>query len=229
MIKAIALDDEPLPLEILKAYADRIPDRIDLISVFNKVQDTKAFLEKEHVDLIFMDIQMPMLSGIDFYRLFGQKKLLIFTTAFSNYAIEGFELHAVDYLLKPFDFERFEIAIRKAEEIHFARTLTPLDQGSIFVKSDSSLNKIFLHEILYVEGLGDYLKIYREHGKPLVTRMTMKGFYELLNNDFLRIHKSFIVRLDKIQSINPKEVKINGLSLPIGPSFSPISENIFRK
>lgn len=215
MIKAIALDDEPLPLEILRTFCGRIPQDVRLLATFSKVTEAKSYLETQEVNLIFLDIQMPLLSGIEFYRLFGKDKLLILTTAYSDFALEGFNLGAVDYLLKPFDFERFAQAIKKANQLLNAQSFSSF----IWVKSDANQIKIPLSHILYIEAMADYLRIHLEHGKPVITRMTLKKMLEMLDENFVRIHKSFIVRKDKITSKSPKEIKVGTVILPIGPSM----------
>jgi DNA-binding LytR/AlgR family response regulator len=219
MLKAIALDDEPLPLEILQTFCDRIPEEIQLVKTFSKVTDAKQFLELEQVDLIFLDVQMPLLSGIEFYKLFGKNKLLILTTAFSEFAIEGFNLNAVDYLLKPFDFERFKKSVEKANK-HFAMQSSQKEESFIWVKVDSKQVKIELEKVVYIEGMADYLRIHLDDGKPIVTRMTMKKMIENLDSNFLRIHKSFIIREDKITAKSSKEVHLGDVTLPISASYN---------
>lgn len=219
MLKAIALDDEPLPLEILQTFCERIPEEIQLVKTFSKVPDAKQFLEFEQVDLIFLDVQMPLLSGIEFYKLFGKNKLLILTTAFSEFALEGFNLNAVDYLLKPFDFERFKKSVEKAH-LHLAM-LSPAKEGAfIWVKVDSKQIKIELEKVVYIEGMADYLRIHLDDEKPIVTRMTMKKMMEMLDSDFLRIHKSYIIREDKITAKSSKEVQLGEVTLPISASYN---------
>ncbi len=223
MIKAIALDDEPLPLEILRTFCERIPEEISLLAAFSKVTEAKQFLETEKVDLIFLDIQMPFLSGLDFYRLFGSDKLLILTTAYSDFALEGFNLGAVDYLLKPFDFERFHQAVKKALRYKSAVVKTQTE-GVLWIKSDAKQVRVNLSEILYIEAMSDYLRIFMEQGKPLVTRMTLKKMLEELDENFVRIHKSYIVRKDKITAKSTKEVQIGTVRLPVGSSIGSASE-----
>lgn len=223
MIRAIALDDEPLPLEILRAFCERIPDEISLLATFSKVTEAKQFLETEEVDLIFLDIQMPFLSGLDFYRLFGADKLLILTTAYSDFALESFDLGAVDYLLKPFDFERFHQAVKKALRYQSTASKSAA-KDVLWVKSDSRQVRVELHQILYIEAMADYLRIFLENGKPLVTRMTLKKMVEELDENFVRIHKSYIVRKDKITAKSPKEVQVGSVTLPVGSALGSTAE-----
>ncbi len=222
MIRAIALDDEPLPLEILGNFCARISGEIQLLAAFSKVTEAKQFLESQEVDLIFLDIQMPFLSGLDFYRLFGGEKLLILTTAYSDFALDGFNLGAVDYLLKPFDFERFHQAVKKAVKFQLANSHT--STASMWIKSDSKQVKVELDQVLYIEAMADYLRIFVENGRPLVTRMTLKKMGELLDENFVRIHKSYIVRKDKITAKGPKEVQIGSVTLPVGALLGSASE-----
>lgn len=219
MLKAIALDDEPLPLEILQTFCERIPEEIQLVKTFSKVTDAKQFLELEPVDLIFLDVQMPLLSGIEFYKLFGKNKLLILTTAFSEFALEGFNLNAVDYLLKPFDFERFKKSVEKAQ-MHLAMQAPTKEEAFIWVKVESKQVKIELEKVVYIEGMADYLRIHLDEEKPIVTRMTMKKMMDSLDSNFLRIHKSYIIREDKITAKSSKEVQLGEVTLPISASYN---------
>lgn len=222
MLRAIALDDEPMPLEILQHYADQMPDTLQLLEVFTSVLEAKAFLDREEVDLVLLDIQMPMLSGIDFYVLFGKGRLLIFTTAFRDFALEGFNLNAVDYLLKPFDFDRFRSAVEKAELIHLGRESVINREASLRVRTGNSWVKLDTRQILYIEAMGDYLRIHSHTGRPVVTRMTMKAMAEQLDENFLRIHKSYIVRIDQLTTIASRYVEIGNIHLPVGETFGPI-------
>lgn len=222
MLTAIALDDEPMALEILRYYADRMPDEVKLQATFSSILDAKAFLETESVDLIFLDVRMPLLSGLEFYKMFGKDCLLVLTTAYADYALEGFKLNAVDYLLKPFDFKHFENAVQKAKTMLRIRALAPEDADTIFLRVDGHQVKIKTSQITYVEGMGDYLKIFLNTGKFLVTRQTIKTMEEQLRGDFLRIHKSYIVPTNQISVFSATEVKIGEKTLPVGQTYSKI-------
>lgn len=218
MIRAIALDDEPFPLEILEVFATRIPEKIHLLATFTKVEQAKKYLDQEEVDLIFLDIRMPMLSGTEFYRVFGNGKLVIFCTAYSEYAMEGFELEAVDYLLKPFDFDRFVRAVDKALLLSGLKQ-NPSEDSWAYFRSGTEEFKVQTQDILFAEAMSDYIRIHLALGKPIVIRMTMKALEEKLGEKFIRIHKSFLVQVEKVESFGPKTCQVGGRSLTIGDSF----------
>lgn len=217
MIKAVALDDEPLALQITEAFCKR-HGGIELIQAFTKTAECSAFLENHPVDLIFLDIQMPSMSGIDFYRKHADGIVVIFTTAYSDYAVEGFNLDAADYLLKPFSYERFAQAIEKARFL--VEKNTPEAPKYLLIRADYSLKKIDFAQILYLEGLDDYVKIYIENQKTVVARMTMKAMMEKLPTaDFIRIHRSFIVPFARIEQVRNKELYVAGTTLPVSQSY----------
>jgi DNA-binding LytR/AlgR family response regulator len=220
MIQAIALDDEQPALEIIEAFCSQV-DFIDLRKTFTRSSEAKQYLEEYPIDLVFLDINMPSISGIDFFKGLSRPTMVIFTTAYSEYAIDGFELNAVDYLLKPFTPKRFEQAIQKAYELHkFYLQNSQEDGESLYFRVDYSLVKVLVNDILYIEGLDNYLKIYLENQKPLVVRITMKAMLEKLSKDaFVRVHRSFIVSLKKIKSVRNKMIFIGQEEIPIGNSF----------
>jgi len=220
MIQAIAVDDEPPALGIVEAFCART-DFICLQKTFTKPNEALKYLRKFPVDLLFLDIHMPALSGIEFYRALPRNTMVIFTTAHSQYAVEGFNLKAVDYLLKPFTYERFLQAAGNAREKYMLmRQTAPAEEPVLYVRADYSLVKIKLAHILLVEGLDDYLKIHLDQGKPVVVRMTMKAIAEKLpERDFVRIHRSFIVPFGKIESVRNKTVRVAEQDIPLGASF----------
>ncbi len=219
-LRAIALDDEPISLEILKHYAEKVPHLVEIKAVFTGILQAKKYLEEEKVDLVFLDIHMPLISGIEFYRLWGKDRLLIFTTAHREFALEGFDMHAVDYLLKPFGFERFSHAVVKARRLYLGNMEEPRASDSILtLKSGLSTERINLSDVLYIRGMGDYLKVFLEDRKPVIIRMTMHSMVEAIDEGFVRIHRSYIVRLDKLTSIGPKCVKIKETVLPVGQKY----------
>lgn len=218
MIRAIALDDEPLALTILEHLCDKHED-IVLEKTFTVQQDVLLYLDKFPVDLLFLDIQMPEKDGVSFYKSLNTKPLVIFTTAFDHYAIEGFNVNAVDYLLKPIAFERFEQAIDKVKKIKVL-ALTANEDAFILIRADYKLNKIYLKDIQYIEGLDDYIQIYIDGKNKIVARMSMKNILEQLpTNDFLRIHRSFIVPANRITSVQAKQVYLNDKEFPIGDTY----------
>lgn len=218
MIKAIALDDEPLALTIIEHLCAKHED-IVLEKTFTAQHDALTYLEKFPVDLLFLDIQMPEKDGVSFYKSLTIKPLVIFTTAFDHYAVEGFNVNAIDYLLKPIAFERFEQAIDKVKKLKLLSTTTN-DDAFILIRADYKLNKIYLKDIQFIEGLDDYIQIHIDGKSKIVARMSMKNILEQLPaNDFLRIHRSFIVPVNRITSVQSKQVFINDKEFPIGDTY----------
>lgn len=221
MIRAIAIDDEPPALKVLENFCGKV-DFVDLQKTFTKPNEAMRYLKNFPVDLLFLDVQMPSISGIDFYKEIQQSTLLIFTTAYSEYAVEGFNLSATDYLLKPYTFERFEQAVNKAREYYLLQYKgdNPTQQH-IFVRADYKLVKIAIDEIVYIEGLDDYIKIHLTTRNFVVARMTMKSLMDKLpEKDFARVHRSFIVPIGRIESVRNKVIQIGQHNLPIGNSYA---------
>lgn len=228
MITAIAIDDEPLPLEIIKRYCEQT-DEIQLLETFTSTKLARAWLSQNQVDLLFLDINMPAVSGVDFYKSLDEKLMLIFTTAYTEYAVEGFNLQAIDYLLKPYSQERFGQAVKKAQDYHYFQN-HQRNSSEIFIKSDSSIHRILLEQISHIEALADYVKIHLTGKKPVVSRLTMAGMETLLNHDFVRVHRSFIVALSKVDQIRNRSVFIGEIEIPIGKTYySEIQERFIRK
>jgi DNA-binding LytR/AlgR family response regulator len=226
MIKCIAIDDEPIALDILRAFADRTGE-VELLEVFTKPSLASRFLEQNDVDLIFLDIQMPDITGIDFYKALRQKTMVVFTTAYDQYAVQGFDLQALDYLLKPFTLARFQLAVEKAIDYKDFR-MSKAASECLFVYSEYALIQIRFHEIVYIEGVSDYIKIHLIGKKPVMTLMTLKTVLEKLPTDrFVRIHRSFIVSLSAIQSVRGKLVFIDQKELPIGDVYRDNIKNRF--
>ncbi len=226
MMNCIAVDDEPLALNLIEDFAKKVPF-LNYVKSCKNAFEAIDTIQKEKIDLIFLDINMPDITGIDLIKNIEQKPLVIFTTAYSEYAIEGFELSAVDYLIKPFLFERFFKAVNKAYEYYSLknkRNLTISEEKThtndyIFVKADYSSVKIYLKDILYLEGLKDYVKIHTKE-KKILTLITMKKIEEKLpSTNFIRVHRSFIVALDKIESIQRNRIIIQEKWIPIGNSY----------
>lgn len=223
-IKALIIDDEPLARNIIREYAKKLPS----LTIVGECEDAicaHEMLQNNPVDLLFLDINMPKLTGIEFLKTLKNPPIVIFTTAYSEYAIEGFELNAIDYLKKPFSFERFCKAWFRAEELLLLKqSVQKADAGEkqhdfLFIKSDKKAIQVKIADICYIEGLGDYIKLYMTDRK-LVTNLSMKKIENLLPSDqFYRIHKSFIVSIDKIESIEGNLVKINNTKLPVGNSY----------
>lgn len=220
MIKAIALDDEPLALKVIESFCSRI-DYIQLEKTFTQTSEAHKYLRKQPVDLIFLDIQMPTQSGMAFYKEIEQDTMVIFTTAYSEYAIEGFNVSATDYLLKPFSFDRFLTAVEKVKgQYEIKNQLQTTEQSYLFIRADYSLNKILISDILFIEGLDDYLKIHIENQKTIVARMTMKSILEKLPaNEFARVHRSFIVPISKVNKIRNRVIFIKEEEIPLSSTY----------
>jgi DNA-binding LytR/AlgR family response regulator len=217
MITAIALDDELPALEILDAFCGK-SEEVNLVKYFTKTQDARFYLEEFPVDLLFLDINMPAVSGIDFYKSISRKTTVIFTTAHAEYAAESYELNAVDYLMKPFSYDRFLKAIDKVKKLNQIQKMDL--QNYIFFRVDYGLTKVLLSDILLIEGLDNYLKVYIKNQKTLVVRMTMKSLFEKLPTaDFCRVHRSFIISLQNMESYRNKIIKINDKEIPLGTSY----------
>jgi DNA-binding LytR/AlgR family response regulator len=220
MINAIAIDDEPPALSLLENFCGRITS-IALQKTFTMPGEALKYLRGFPVDLLFLDIQMPSVTGTDFYKEVKQDTMVIFTTAYSEYAVEGFNLNAVDYLLKPFTFKRFQQAVTKAAEYHqYKHQHKAAEKKYIFIRADYSLQKIAVTDIIYIEGLDDYLKIHIHNGPPVIAKITMKAILEKLPaNEFVRVHRSYIISFSRIESLRNKIIYMAGEEIPIGSSY----------
>lgn len=219
MITAIAIDDELPALKLLENFCSKV-DFMSLQKTFNKPGEALQYINHYPVDLLFLDINMPSVTGIELYKSIGKKVMVIFTTAYSEYAVEGFNLNAVDYLLKPFTFERFMQAVQKVQEYQAYLQHQPNEVQYIFIRADYSLIKIKLSDIIFIEGLDDYLKIHILNQKPVVARLTMKAMLEKLpSTQFIRVHRSYIISLDYIQSLRNKIIVVNGAEIPLSGSY----------
>lgn len=222
-MNCIALDDEPLALDIIEAYVKKHPE-LNLIARCNNADEASKVLNSQHIDLMFLDIQMPGVTGLNFVRSLKNKPLFMFTTAYSEYAIDGFELDAIDYLLKPIAYDRFEKAIEKAKEYYTIKnnsglTESDLENDFIFVKANQQLIKLAYGEILYVEAFADYVKIFLNDRK-IVTLQTMKKMEAKLPSDiFSRVHRSFIVNRKAVQSFSTSVCEVNGEKIPLGKNY----------
>jgi DNA-binding LytR/AlgR family response regulator len=211
-IRCIIIDDEPSSQNVLKSFVNKI-DYLDLKHVCNNALEALDYLKNNTIDLLFLDINMPQLSGISFYKSLQNPPKVIFTTAYSEYALEGFNLDAMDYLLKPFSFERFVKAISKIKD------LNEHTSNSLILKSDKKLHQIKMEDIFYIESLGDYIKVHLEH-KCLVVYKTLKSMFEELPKAiFKQVHKSFIINKNKLEYIEGNTVIINSNKIPLGQKF----------
>lgn len=218
MIKAIAIDDEPLGLKIISYYCEKA-SFITLEKTFTKQSEAIKHLNKFPVDLIFLDIQMPSRNGIEFYKMLDNEPMVIFTTAHSEYAVEGFNVSATDYLLKPFSEERFLAAVEKArQEYEFRKNQSV--QTHLMVRADYKLHRIEFDDILLIEGLDDYLQIHLAGKTKIVARLSMKTLLEKLPaHSFLRVHRSYIIPIKKVKAIVNKNIQIEDFVIPIGETY----------
>jgi DNA-binding LytR/AlgR family response regulator len=224
MIKTIAIDDEPLALQRLISYIEKTPF-LELTASFESALTAMEFIEKEKVDLIFLDIQMPDLSGTEFARTLKNPPKIVFTTAYEKYAIEGFRLDAIHYLLKPYSYEDFLIAAQKAKKYiqleNSTESNTESNNEFLFVKSDYKTKKIIFNDILYIEGLKDYIKVYLHNEvNPMLSINSLKSIEQKLpSNKFMRVHRSFIVNLDKIEVIERSRIVFGKVYIPISDQY----------
>ncbi len=224
MISTIAIDDEPLALQLVTGYIEKTPG-LKLAGKFDNPLDAVEFMAREKVDLIFVDIQMPDLSGIEFTRSMVRGPKVIFTTAYEKYALEGFRLDVVDYLLKPFSYEEFFRAVRKVQNL-IKLEGTALNQVEanaefLFLKSDYKIKRINFNDILYIEGLKDYVKVYMNNDpKPILSLTSLKNLEtKLPENKFMRVHRSFIVNLNKIATIERSRIIFGKAYIPVSEQY----------
>ena len=226
MIRCLAIDDEPLALQQLTTYIQKVPF-LELAAQCQSALEARKFLEQDTVDAIFCDINMPDLNGMDFIKSLQAPPLIVFTTAYSEYAVEGFKVNAVDYLLKPFgldDFRRAANRIKERQESVSTNIQHPIPNtqpATLFVKTDYRMVKINIPDIRYIEGMSEYLKIYLEgEDKPIITLLSMKKIESRLPENFMRIHRSYIVNLHKIQEVNKNRIIMDAETfLPIGDMY----------
>jgi two-component system, LytTR family, response regulator len=224
-IRCIAVDDEPLALDIIESYISKLPF-LKLVQTCSSATEAMQVLQDEQVDLMFLDIEMPELTGIQFLNILKHQPLVIFTTAYPDYALEGFNQDAVDYLLKPIPFDRFLKAVTKAQD-RLSRSgkatdsvvSTQFEQDFMFVKADYKTIRVDFKDILWIEGLKDYIIIQTKEQK-IITLLSMSKMMEKLpDSKFLRVHRSFIVSLQKIDSIEKSRIKIGAKDVPIGEVY----------
>lgn len=226
-MKAIAIDDEPIALEIIKAHAAKVPF-LELKAVFTDAFKALEYLQKEPVDLIFLDIKMPDISGIEFFNSLTKKPLLIFTTAYSEHAVTSFEMDAVDYLLKPFSLSRFIKGCNKAFELYNFRNAAEVTDH-LFIKTGYEQQKVFYDDILYAEATGNYVSFVLKD-KTILSRSTFVEVSSLLPADkFVRVHRSFIVAVNKINKVEKQQVTIGKAAIPVSEAYSQDLAGALRK
>ena len=225
MIKVLAIDDEPLALQQLARYIEQIP-YLDLVAECQSAVEARHIIEEETIDAVFVDINMPDLNGMDFVRSLSAPPMVVFTTAYSEYAIEGFKVNAIDYLLKPFGLDDLQRAANKVKEQYDLRntaTVSSVDEDdALFLKTEYKVVRINIGDIRYVEGMSEYLRIYLDdRPKPLIVLLSMKKLEERLpSHTFMRIHRSYIINLRKIQEVNKNRVIMDADTyLPIGDMY----------
>jgi DNA-binding LytR/AlgR family response regulator len=225
MIKCIAIDDEPLALQVIQEYCQRI-SFLSLEKVFTNTDEAREYLKNNKIEVLFLDIQMPDINGLQFYKSLPTKPIVVFTTAYKDYAIEGFSVDAIDYLLKPFEYDRFLKACYKAKEYVEFLSSQELQLNSLFVKVNYEIIKINLKDIELIEALDDYIKIYTKPN-PVLTLMTLKSITEKLPaRDFIRVHRSFIVPIHKIERFSKTKIVVIGKEIPIGSSYSNVYDQL---
>ncbi len=243
MIKCLAIDDEPLALRQLSAYLKKVPF-FQLVESCQSALDAMNILDSEEIDVIFLDINMPDLNGLDFVRSLNHPPMIVFTTAYQEYAVEGFKVAAIDYLLKPFgmgDVLRAADKVKRQYELLHTASLSSLDEDdAMFLKTEYKVVRILTHEILYVEGMAEYLRIHlatSDHNSSLQTKSLTVLFgmkkmeVRLVDRDFMRIHKSYIVNLHRISEIQRNRVVLeDGKEIPIGDSYrDKLNEYVSKK
>lgn len=227
MLKCIAIDDEPPALDVIREYVARFP-QLQLVQTFDDAVSGAEYLRQASIDLLFLDINMPDITGLDLARSLQEKPMIIFTTAYKKFAFEGFELEAIDYLLKPISFDRFSKAVNKAIEYYeYRHKPAEAEADHLFVYSEYRMLKIRLPDIEYIESLEDYIKIHFTQAKPVLTLMTLKGVLEKLPaNKFSRIHRSYVVASGKVVSIQNRKVRLeSGTELPVSESYTDFIRN----
>ena len=225
MIRCMAIDDEPLALQQIATYIGKVPF-LELTAQCQSAVEARQFLENDTVDAIFCDINMPDLNGMDFVKSLTTPPLIVFTTAYAEYAVEGFKVAAVDYLLKPFGLQDFQRAANRLQERLAPRTShlaprTSENDAVVFLKSDYRIIKVAINDIRYIESMSEYLKVHlRNEQKPITTLLSMKKIEERLPHNFMRIHRSYIVNLDDIREVNKNRVILDADTyLPIGDIY----------
>ena len=232
MIRVLAIDDEPLALQKIATYIGKVPF-LELAGQCQSALEARQFLQNDTVDAIFCDINMPDLNGMDFVKLLSTPPLIVFTTAYAEYAVEGFKVNAVDYLLKPYDLQDFMRAanrIKERLEVSLTPSISPTSPHTaenddvIFLKTDYRIVKVSISDIRYVEAMSEYLKVWlRNDAKPIITLLSMKKMEERLPQNFMRIHRSYIINLDDIQEVNKNRVILDAETyLPLGDSYKEV-------
>lgn len=224
MINCIAIDDEPLALRQLTGYINKIA-YLNFLKGFNSAVKALEFIQENHIDLMFVDINMPDLTGMEFVKSLANPPKIIFTTAYREYAVEGFQVDAADYLVKPISFPQFLKAVEKTNKRYFSKpeevNTAKHDEQFLFIKSEYKILRINLNDILYIEGMRDYVRIHLQNEKPVMALLSMSKIMENLpQKQFMRVHRSFIVNLHKIHTVERKRIVFNGnVYIPISDQY----------
>ena len=230
MIQCLAIDDEPLALKQLATYIDKVP-YLELTASLHSATEAAEVMKNEKIDVIFIDINMPDINGLEFIASLDTPPLVVFTTAYSEYAVDAYKVNAIDYLLKPFSLDDFKRAAEKVKKqyelLHASEVSNPDDDDAIFVKTDYKVVRIVLSDIRYIEAMSEYLRIYSDHAqRPIVVLLSMKKMEERLPKSFMRIHRSYIINLKKIIEVNKNHVLMAPeASLPIGDLYKDAFNN----
>lgn len=234
MMKCIAIDDEPFALQLLRDYISQVP-YLKLVALCEDVFEANKVLQQQEIDLVFTDIQMPRLTGLQFIQSLTERPMFILITAYEKFALEGFNLNVVDYLLKPVELSRFLLACNKAWELFQLKKAAKQSPETVppyfFVNAEYRQVKVMYKDIIYIEGLKDYIRInLQAPAKPLLVRMSMKSIEEELpSSQFIRIHKSYIVSIDSITSVRKSSVFIDQLELPVGETYQGVIEQLTKR
>lgn len=232
-IRCIVIEDEKPAQEVLRSFIART-DWLSLLSVFEDAVSAMDYLKKNEVDLIFLDIQIPTLTGMEFLKILKNPPQVIITTAYSEYAIEAFDLDARDYLMKPYSFDRFLKAAHRItpqpdpSQIHLIQRNDSLERSFAFFNVNKTMVRVLFDDILYVESMREYIYIHTVNGKT-ITKMSTHEIEKLLGTEFVRIHRSFIVNTKKVTAFNAEDVFIGSIPLPIGVSYKKQIEGLFKK
>lgn len=222
-MKAILIDDEPLAINVLKNYVDQIKE-LQLIQTFTNAIDASTFLQRNEVDIIFLDINMPIMNGLDLLGALNSKAMVVMTTAHEEYALKSYELEAIDYLVKPIPFPRFLKTIHRIiklrEGLPQSTTQTKSENPSIFIKIDKKkLQKVYLDDIIVIESLKDYIRIKTKSNKFIIHKTLSSFTDELPSDKFIRIHRSYTVAIDKIEAVEGNSIEVQGIRYTIGRSY----------
>ena len=235
MIRTIAIDDEPLALQLVSSYIEKTP-ALEMAGTFDNPIDAMEFLEENTVDLIFLDIEMPDLNGIEFARLLENKPKIVFTTAYEKYALQGFKLEAIDYLLKPFGYSDFMKAVERVrKQIGFEKAANKEEISSnnefLFLKSEYKIRRINFNDIIYIEGLKDYIKVFiQNQDKPIMSLSSMKAIEEKLPSDkFMRVHRSYIVNLERIDTVERSRIVFGKVYIPVSDQYKEAFQEFLNK